>query len=148
LMTGVTTSVGTSTGPTAYDASPLGVFLTAGEGTFPCPNPQIALQGTGTPPMCDRATEWCFTNHGFAYTGCVPFDTGCVPADAGDGFYAGKCFAIWDPTHCDGGLPRCGCVTSNYSPTCLDDDAGGVTFSVGSCYGAPPPRRRGAPALS
>jgi hypothetical protein len=75
----------------------------------------------------------------------VPFDTGCIPGDAGSP-YGGQCYAIWDNSHCDGGLPRCACVTTNYVPTCIDDDAGGVTFSVGACYGAPPPRRRGTPS--
>jgi hypothetical protein len=92
----------------------------------------------GAAAVCDRATQWCFTNHGFQPTGCVSLTTGCA-----SGILADACsnFFFWDAAACAGGTPRCGCLTVTCpNGTCADDDAGGITVSCGTCYGAPPAR--------
>jgi len=104
-----------------------------GDGGFPCigPNGPLSLD-------CQRASEWCYTNHGFDPTECVPLTTTCAPDDPSD---ACSSVVTWDAAACDGGIPSCACLTVTCgSGFCLEDEAGGVTVSCGSCYGAPPAR--------
>ena len=90
--------------------------------------------------VCDRASEWCYTNHGFEPSGCVSLATTCAPtepADACSGVFA------WDAATCDGHIAGCAWITVTCpggGGGCSDDDAGGITVSCGSCYGAPPAR--------
>ena len=97
---------------------------------------------TGGLPMandvvCDRASEWCFTNHSHDPTGCVSLSTTCgLPA-------SGACNEVfyWDASACVPVTPRCACLTVTCSSGwCSDDAEGGITVSCGSCYGAPPVR--------
>ena len=80
---------------------------------------------------CDRATEFCFVSGGGAgEDGCHPLTCSrWLTVEAGV---------------CDGGLLRCECLSGAtcgwYFNYCVDDDAGGVSVSCGSCYGAPPAR--------
>jgi hypothetical protein len=127
----------------ASDAGQLGAWLTSGTGEFVCGVPGLSLGPDGAALECNRATDWCFTNHGFVPTGCAPLTGACL--DGGDCPPSAGALD-WDPSLCDGGLRRCACVTAvcsgGYaSGTCLDDDAGGVTISCGACYGAPPVRK-------
>jgi hypothetical protein len=87
--------------------------------------------------VCNRTSEWCYTNHGFEPTGCLSLATTCAPPVLAD-----ACSSVfdWDAAACDGGTPRCSCLTLTCSGWCADDDAGGITVSCGSCYGAPPAR--------
>jgi hypothetical protein len=99
--------------------------------------PANISSGNDAGAFCDRASEWCYTNHGFETTGCVSFASTCPPGEVGDAcavFY-------WNAAACAPGDHRCAClsVTCN-SGWCDDDHAGGITVSCGSCYGAPPPR--------
>ncbi len=105
---------------------PLGAWLTPGTGAFVC---SFNDTDAGT---CDRSRQWCYTFHGFVPTGCVSFADTCDTAEQ-----PGCDPSItWDPALCDGGIRRCACITTGCE--CLDDDAGGITVSCGSCYGAPP----------
>jgi hypothetical protein len=126
----------------AVDSAPLGAWLTSGTGTFPCNG---AVEQDGGLLACDRATQWCYTFHGADPTACAslgdpcyvnPGDDACAPT--GDGR---ETVLAWDPSACDGGLRRCDCLSVQcVTGFCSDDDAGGITVSCGSCYGAPPAR--------
>jgi hypothetical protein len=119
----------------ASDAARLGAWLASGNGSFPCSATQL---GQPDAADCDRATQWCYTNHGFLPTGCVSLATACSYADI-----SAPCLPAieWDPGRCDGGIRRCDCLNVKCSSgLCADDDAGGVTVSCGACYGAPPAR--------
>jgi hypothetical protein len=87
--------------------------------------------------LCDKASEWCFTNHNFEPTGCVSLASTCIPPAAGtcsNAFY-------WDASACVPGTPRCACLTVTCNEGwCADGVEGGITVSCGSCYGAPPVR--------
>lgn len=115
----------------------IGIAFTPATGLFGC-SPTFTGNGVGDAASCDRATQWCFTNHGFDPTGCVPLGSTCAsgaPSDACSPVF------YWDAAACDGGLPRCACITQTCgSGWCSDDDAGGVVVSCGACYGAPPAR--------
>jgi hypothetical protein len=108
--------------------------LTSGDGGFGCPDQMYPVV------TCDRASQWCYDNHGLPPTQCLPFETTCSaysgPPDAcvGSEFY-------WDAAACGGGIRRCSCVTITcYAGSCTDDKEGGVIISCGVCYGAPPAR--------
>lgn len=112
-----------------------GVPFASADGSFPCSPYRDAT-------ACDRRTQWCAGhNGGFSYS-CVSLDTTCSygPGCTSPDFY-------WDAAACDGGYQRCVCATvtcsgmgSNGRGFCNDDDAGGVTVTCGTCYGAPPVR--------
>jgi hypothetical protein len=99
---------------------------------FPCVPFQFPDAGT----MCDPATEWCYTNHGYLPTGCVSFASTCDPTSA----YSDACSPAftWEG-YCDAGDHRCYCVKTNCG-SCTDEEGGSFTLSCGSCYGAPPAR--------
>jgi hypothetical protein len=108
------------------------VSFASAHGRFPCTN-----AGAGT--TCDRATQWCYGYHGgFSYS-CQPLDTNCLYSNlAADG---GCTDPLFNAAACNGGYRRCACVTSSCGNlSCVDDDAGGVTISCGTCYGSPPAR--------
>jgi hypothetical protein len=88
--------------------------------------------------VCDRATQWCFSNNGgYGPSGCRSLDDTCIPA----GSDAASCWGTmqWDASACAGGYLRCACATADcVLPTCTDDGLGGVTMACGMCYGAPP----------
>jgi hypothetical protein len=89
--------------------------------------------------VCDRTSEWCFTNHGFMPTGCVSLTSTCQYNPYSDG----QCYSVftWDASACVPGTLRCECLTVTCSSGyCVDEPDGGLTVSCGSCYGAPPAR--------
>jgi hypothetical protein len=137
---------GTASTAPSDAAPPLGAWLTSGNGTFQCNGPGGPAAGPdGGLITCDRATQWCYTFHGFDPTACAsladpcylyPGEDACAPT--GNGLEQAL---AWDPSLCDGGLRRCDCLNVQCaSGFCSDDDAGGITVSCGSCYGAPPAR--------
>jgi hypothetical protein len=147
-----TASTAPSDATPALGSAPLGAWLTSGTGTFQCNGPNGPAAGSdGGVLTCDRATQWCYTFHGFDPTACAsladpcylyPGEDACAPTGNGP-----EPALAWDPSLCDAGLRRCGCLNVQCSSGyCSDDDAGGITVSCGSCYGAPParPARRSA----
>ncbi len=123
----------------AHIANASVVALTSGEGGFPCATTMIADSSPAyVHTDCDRSKQWCYTNHGFSFTGCLSLEPHCDVLDSGT-----TCMTpfYWDASACDGGYRRCECltVTCGYG-YCTDDEAGGVTVSCGACYGAPPAR--------
>ncbi|MDP9149001.1 MAG: hypothetical protein M3O36_03530, partial [Myxococcota bacterium] len=110
-------------------------------GRFPCVSAFDSSVGDSS--TCDRATQWCFTNHRFEPTGCAPLTTTCEPGSLTD---ACRAVFTWDAAACGGdnqalAAPHCACMTLTCSQgLCEEDDAGGITVSCGYCYGAPPVR--------
>ena len=107
--------------------------FTLGHGQFPC------LKDGGYYPnlmshsdvYCDRATEFCYISGGGSS------DDGCHPLSCSQ-------WLTVEAGACNGGPLRCACLSGAtcgwYFNYCDDDDAGGISVSCGSCYGAPPAR--------
>jgi hypothetical protein len=104
-----------------------------GKGSFLClkDGGSYANLASHSDVYCDRATEFCFISGG------GPAEDGCHPLSCS------KWLTV-EAGACSGGPLRCACLSGAscgyYFNFCDDDDAGGITVSCGSCYGAPPAR--------
>jgi hypothetical protein len=121
-------------------ASPQAISFASADGSFGC------LGGAyNDATTCDRATQWCEGLNGGSAHQCVSLDHLCGNFGLADSGCTPPIF-YWDAAACDGGYRRCACVTVSCTlgasgpGLCTDDDAGGVTVTCGSCYGAPPAR--------
>lgn len=107
--------------------------FTLGHGQFLClqDGGAYANFSSHSDVYCDRATEFCYIS------GAGPRDDGCHPLSCSQSLTV-------DAGACDGGTLRCACLSGAYCGGefnyCDDDDAGGISVSCGSCYGAPPAR--------
>jgi hypothetical protein len=115
------------------DSSSSGTGLAASDATFLC-----LRDGGSYPNLLSTAdvrcqtSEFCFiSGGGSVQEGCWPLGPG-LP-DAGPAVFLSD-------AGCKDGSATCGCVVvaCGGSPSCKDDDGGGVTVSCGTCYGAPP----------
>jgi hypothetical protein len=107
--------------------------FTLGHGQFLClrDGGSYANLSSHSDVYCDRATEFCFISGG------GPAEDGCHPLSCSR-------WLTVEAGACNGGPLRCACLSGAscgwYFNYCDDDDAGGISVSCGSCYGAPPAR--------
>ena len=100
------------------------------DGGFVCVNSYPDMSLDPPPAVCDPKTQYCYEYDysSRASEGCYALDAGPFPTPIGG--WSSRC--SYDP------VPVAG------SCTCRElDDAGALAISCGSCYGSPPPRRRG-----